>query len=846
MGTETAIVPVTPEPLWLRLLRDEDSSPLERLDANMRQTPDWVQLRGILEQGSPWVRDTICGLLLDEMSRSFQNVVGQLRTFREVMAEMQATMDSEDAQALHHLLRDMQPSGIAALQREANGISEHISSVRSHLERGDFSGVHSLAQRIANKAKRFRGKYEELRPQLDRLQRKVQEIADKCTEAAQRSDELIEETKQRRDKWFALLCCINCVLAAGGLLVFAGAGGTVLVAKGMLLWKASALAEATSTLVTAKAAAAAKFAAAADAAALSKAAAAAATPTAAATGSSVGTAIGVASIAGLRAGVVAVSAGAPAATLFGSQTLGGLAVKAGLMAAPAAPLGVVVGAASAAAAAAGCVYMLWSAASAALVAPAAGDAAFNAFAAAMAAFAAKQAAAEEAAAAAAQVASATQNVNALQLTLQTLPTVVGNASPFVIGSACILALALLGYCGRSYLKSLLGRLWAAEIQEHERSKAAFRRVAQMLQETTQKLTTICQKSEALEDCLDVVVEVAEELAGTAQDAQDVVDPQELHAETLKMHEQVNKLCATYASLPTAFEQLHASVRELEAQVIQSDVVQPTELGPGPPLVIREGDVHIPEVNRLELPDPDGEWILVESPPPASPSTNVELHDCLPLNTYLLVAVECAARLGALLAAGPGGNRVCQVLSQGQALRPMSHFSAVGEHRLTAGHPLRVQRSGSWIHERASLLQSGDVVLTFSGSQVVESVAGQVSNEEVFSLDIQGNQEVFMFTITPGNDGRISLGSVAVLSSMAQEDETARRSTSAPPRLRNGFPSIGSKLCKGTSRCTNICRKFLRGTCLDGQECKFCHLPHPEEPKRAVRGQRFEARSSYSA
>ncbi|CAE7179664.1 unnamed protein product, partial [Symbiodinium microadriaticum] len=752
--TETAIVPVGREPLGLQLLQDAGRPPLERLDAVMEQTQEWAQLREILQQRGPWVRDTICGLLLNEMSRSFQNVVGQLQAVQDMMTEMQATMDSEDARALHHLLRDMHPSSLAALKREADGIEESVNTLGSHLEMGDFPGLHSLAERIANKAKRFRDKYAELRPKLDRLQTRIQQIADKCAEAARRADGLIQETEDRRDSWFSLLAWINCVLTAGGLLVLVGAGGTALVAGGMLGVKTALLASATSALEAAKAQA------------------------------------GWASAGAFGAAVIAPFAG----------FLGGV-------------LGVGAGVA--------------------------------------------------AVAAQAQVASASQAVSALQVTVGWLSSVLAATPPLIIGSASILALALLGYVGRDLVRRLLKRLWAAEIQQHENSRAEFRRMEEMLRETARKLVTICEKNDALEDCFDMVVEVAEELAGTAEDVKKVVNPEALNAETLKMHEQVDRLCATYAELPRAFEELRVAVHDLappvqeapaihvqaNTLVIRNDVVQPTALAVEsdvqPTALAMQNDVgHIPEVEQLALPEFHGDWILIESPPLArslaSPSAHVEFQpnsDCLPLNTYLLVPVERAASLGVLLAAGPCGNCICEVISQGEAVRLMSHFSAGGEHRLTSGHPLWVQRSGSWIHERASLLQQGDVVFTSSGDQVIESVTSQISTEEVFSLNIQQNQEVFVFTINPGNDGRMSRNSVAAPSSAAQK--TSRRSTSAPPRLRNNLPSRGSWFCKGTARCSNICRSFLRGRCSEGRECKYCHLPHSEESKRAARGQQSE-------
>ena len=71
-----------------------------------------------------------------------------------------------------------------------------------------------------------------------------------------------------------------------------------------------------------------------------------------------------------------------------------------------------------------------------------------------------------------------------------------------------------------------------------------------------------------------------------------------------------------------------------------------------------------------------------------------------------------------------------------------------------------------------------------------------------------------------------------------------RASSAPPLRTSGTsssdssgPSIGSRLHQ-EGCCRNVCKKFLRGRCEEAGECRFCHLPHPEESKRAPRGSRI--------
>ena len=238
---------------------------------------------------------------------------------------------------------------------------------------------------------------------------------------------------------------------------------------------------------------------------------------------------------------------------------------------------------------------------------------------------------------------------------------------------------------------------------------------------------------------------------------------------------------------------------------------------------------------------DDGWILVQSPSLASLGLPPSVRDCLPPNTYILVPVAEAARLGALFAAGPNGNHVTQVHPQGQGQRLLRRFYVGGSvHDLTADHPLAVMRSGEWTLAETRTLCTGDEVKTSGGVQAVQDTEPPRGiRGEVFSLEVSKGEEIYVFT---REDGDVSLSGVAVLGS--PDPERMQRSSSAPPRFRSDVPSVGSLKCKTASSCTNVCRKFMRGKCEEGRSCRFCHLPHPQEPKRQPRGPR-EGKSSSS-
>eukprot|EP00438_Fugacium_kawagutii_P014590 Skav204993 [mRNA] locus=scaffold4368:31051:33884:+ [translate_table: standard] len=702
-----SIVPVAPDGALMERSAEEASlqpavpmDPLQRLDQSMEQTSDWVKLREILERSSPFVRNTICQALHDEMARSFQNVAQQLQAFQDVVADMRGLMDSEEAVALGHLMRDIHPSNIRALQREADGIEEDTTELRSALQRRDFESLQSRASRVANKARRFRDKYAELRPKLERLQRELEKIADRCAVEAGKSEKLIAETEKRKEWWWRILAAVNVLVLVGGVVTFGGAaaaGASVIVS---LCMKHMALGGATATLSAAK----------------TTAASASAT-----------------SVASIHAGIASLST-----------------------------------------------------------------------------------------------------------------SLTASVAPFLCGGFLLLALALLGYAGRDLVKKLLGQLWAAEIEKHKRTKAAFQHMEQVVRLAAEKLGSVCEKNEALEKCLDLVVEAAEELAATAEDAL-VSTSGEMGREHDRLRTLVDQVCAVYSQVPQAFEELSSSLRDLEpslqhvGQIALHPAAAFDDRGESRLALGYAGHEADPTHGQSLDIEVDQDWVLIQIQSrllSLSPSAS----DCLPRNTYILVPVEEAARLGVLRAAGPNGNHVIQVENQGQSPRLLRSFRFAGspvQHTLTGDHPLRVMASGNWIQEPASRLRVGDVVNTSNGRQEIESVnPPRASAEEVFSLDVKDGGEVYVFTPAHIGDDQLSWSGVAVLGSI----QKTQRSRSTPPGYPGDPPSEGSLKCKRNARCSNICRNFKRGKCEEGTDCRFCHFSHPEEPKRQPRGPRDSSKN----
>lgn len=290
--------------------------PLQRLHETMAQTPEGARLRAILQESPPFVRNTTSQALSHEMVQSYQNVVGQLEALAEIRRQIEETLGSEEAAALNDLMREIHPSEIRALRREADGIEGDISDVRRALEAGSIKRVQSRATTIANKARRFRDKYAEVRPKLDKLKKSLDEIRESCRQGAEVSDNLIAEAHQRKDWWWTLLIAVNAVLFLGGVSMIGLATHTAISLVMNSVQLSSAIAA----------------------------------------GMAAGASV---AVAGTTAGVGAYAAGlgTPVATLFGSELLESAAVGLGLMATPAAPLAPV---AAIGAAAAGAAELVWS------------------------------------------------------------------------------------------------------------------------------------------------------------------------------------------------------------------------------------------------------------------------------------------------------------------------------------------------------------------------------------------------------------------------------------------------------------------------------------------------------
>lgn len=156
-------------------------------------------MREILEGRSLMVRNQICHLLQGETMRSFQNVAQQIKALQEMVEEIGKIMDFEEARALGHLMRDIHPSNIQALQIEADGMGRETAKLRSALQEGNFENLRSQACRsarlIAQKAKRFRDKYAEFRPKLEKMLTELVKICTRCAAEEQKSENLIAETE---------------------------------------------------------------------------------------------------------------------------------------------------------------------------------------------------------------------------------------------------------------------------------------------------------------------------------------------------------------------------------------------------------------------------------------------------------------------------------------------------------------------------------------------------------------------------------------------------------------------------------------------------------------------------
>lgn len=745
-------------------------------------------LQEILREQPAWVRNTINRFLQEQEARTFQNVAGQIELFIGMLRDSTQLFNSEDAVALRHLIRDIHPSNMRGLQREAKSIAEEMDELRLCIGNQDWETMYGLMQRIKNKVQRFRDKFTDLRPKLDRLAEKVAELATKCEENANHAEELKQEVEARRDRWlwwlgnfglfiYGICCGVAGIGRLGGGLVGAGIVG-----------------------------------------------------------------LGIASLA-VGDTVAGISGAAAAvATLFEKVIAGTLGFAA-------------VSAANAAACAAR--------STAASTAASTG--------AAIASIAASTAARSTAASTAAAAASAAADPHVV-LTASTF-------APVVASTALLLALFMLGWLGRDRLKSLLGGLWAAEIQSHEYCAEKWRGLEQELKTAAQLLRNSTEGCEKLETCLDAMFEGVEHACEIWEDHKKY--PRAGGVEELES--KVNELCSTYESFIPAFEHFQDQVMSLQAPSISAVSLLENVQADGSSSVSllqlevqvyegagnSQGPRGLPQIDpqAAAVPSPprpasipslaDEGWILVESEPLGSSTVSFSAnpqflsgrHDCIPGKTYLLVPIEFASRFGALRAAGPSGDRICEVTEEESNQRLMSvlHLGD-GEHRLTANHPLRVNRSGVWIQEEAARLHLGDAIVTTMGMEVLSKMpATLLSTEPVYKLDIErthlGKGEVFICTSVNDN-GHKRFSGIAVLSSPKQENSSMRASSAPPLRTSgtsssdsSGFgPSIGSRLHQ-EGCCRNVCKKFLRGRCEEAGGCRFCHLPHPEESKRAPRGSR---------
>ena len=160
---------------------------------------DMERLQEILTEQPAWVRDTINRFLQEEEARTFQNVVEQIALFRDMLSEIAELVNSEDAVALRNLIKDIHPSNMRGLQREAESIGEEMEELRLCIRNQDYKTMNGLIQRIKNKVRRFRDKFADLRPKLDRLAKKVAELATKCGKNANQAEELKKGVEARRD-----------------------------------------------------------------------------------------------------------------------------------------------------------------------------------------------------------------------------------------------------------------------------------------------------------------------------------------------------------------------------------------------------------------------------------------------------------------------------------------------------------------------------------------------------------------------------------------------------------------------------------------------------------------------
>ena len=252
----------------IEVLQPVNSKPLGESDS--------AELQAHLNCQPAWVQNSINDLMRREYGRSFNNVAGQVKVFREIMSEVVAVNQSEEAEALRQLLRDIQPATVKALENGADAIEREMSQLKQLIRCGDFTEVGDRAKRLEGKTKRFQKKFADLRPKLNKLRAKLEAEARKLEAASKASEDLFIQTENHRDWWLWFLDFLGKSATVGSASLLGISAGSIGYLYYLYQCKAMALGSAKATLAAAKKALADKGAAASAATARATAAKAAA------------------------------------------------------------------------------------------------------------------------------------------------------------------------------------------------------------------------------------------------------------------------------------------------------------------------------------------------------------------------------------------------------------------------------------------------------------------------------------------------------------------------------------------------------------------------------------------
>jgi len=519
----------------MALVQLESLQPVNHLVSESEES----ELQACLSRQPAWVQQEIQGLFDREKARSFQNLSNQYCFYREIMSELVAANQSEEAEALRELLREIPPSSVRALQDGADAIEREMSQLKDLIRNGNFAKVSDRCQRLAGKALRWKGKFVSVRKKLNRLGQRFEEEAKKFEAASKASKDLFIETEQRRDWWFWFLDFVG----KGATL---GSASLLGISVSYLGWfyylyqaKAAALGSAKVTYAAAKKVLASKeaavHAAAAEAAAAKATAATRAADVAAANhalqGATGGEAAAIVPSAHGGAKAVAVVAGGSAvvdAWLLHAADVAQVAYQA--------------------------------AASVATAASNVAGAAHTAM-----------------AGAAAEAASAASNIDTLQVAMASLSSTMLSAAPVAVAAGTMLALCMIGYAGRDLVKRILRRLWQYELKRHAEMSECFQARAQWLRDGLSKLRTLSENTEKLEDALVLVAEVAEELSGLAEDSDTVV----LDEDVDMMEQQVDEMTKAFQKAGQAFAAFQDSLEDVSQVTFLAHDAAPKKLQKAP-------------------------------------------------------------------------------------------------------------------------------------------------------------------------------------------------------------------------------------------------------------------------